>query len=280
LTVWAETEVSDAARYQALGNSLRVLARREPTMALHVHIGVPGPEDAIRLLNGLRRHIPLLIALSANSPYWQGRDTGFASSRMAIFRAFPRTGLPRCFASYADYVETIDAFIASGAVPDPSFFWWDVRLQPALGTVEVRAMDAQSTVAAVAPLVALTQSLARLEIERDIIPPTPSAEVLAENCFLAARDGMEARLIDPWSRSLLPVREELESLVAECQPHALALGCSAALDRVRRLAVATGADRQRFLASQGTLEQLVQSLARRFLPRRSRVGPDRPHTPA
>ena len=279
LTVWQETEISGTARYQELSNSMRVLARREPTMALHIHIGVPAAEDAIRLLNGLRRHIPLLIALSANSPFWQGRDSGFASSRTVIFQAFPRTGLPRRFASYADYVETLKAFIASGAVADPSFFWWDLRLQPALGTVEVRAMDAQSTVADVAPLVALVQSLARLELERDIPLLAPSAEVLAENRFLAARDGMDARLIDPSGQSLVPVREELESLVAECRPHALALGCSAALERVRRLAVATGADRQRHLASQGTLEQLVQSLAQRFLPT-PHVGLERPTAPA
>ena len=105
LTVGAETEVSGAARYRALEDSLRVLARREPTMALHVHVGVPGPEDAIRVLNGLRRNLPVLLALSANSPFWNGRDSGFASARTLIFQAFPRAGLPPSFADYAGYVE-------------------------------------------------------------------------------------------------------------------------------------------------------------------------------
>jgi carboxylate-amine ligase len=173
LAVAAETEVSGALRYQGLGDSLRVLARREPTMALHVHVGVPEPEDAIRLLNGLRRNIPVLLALSANSPFWQGRDSGFASARTLIFQAFPRAGLPRFFFGYADYVEAVDALIGAGAVPDPSFLWWDVRLQPALGTVEVRVMDAQSTVGDVAPLVALIQSLASLELEGEASPATP-----------------------------------------------------------------------------------------------------------
>ena len=121
-----ETEVSGAARYRMLDESLRVLARREPTMALHVHVGVPAPEDAIRPLNGLRRIAPVLLALSANSPFWQGRDSGFASARTVIFQAFPRTGLPRFFADYGDYVEAVDALIAPGAIPDPSFLWWDV----------------------------------------------------------------------------------------------------------------------------------------------------------
>jgi gamma-glutamyl:cysteine ligase YbdK (ATP-grasp superfamily) len=124
-----------------------------------------------------------------------------------IFQASPRAGPPRSFRGYAAYVEAVDALIASGAVPDPSFLWWDVRLQPVLGTVEVRVMDAQSTVRQVGPLVALVQSLARLELEGGAPPLTPAPEVLAENRFLAARDGMNAQLIDPIARRLVPVRE-------------------------------------------------------------------------
>ena len=281
LTVREETEVSGAARYRTLNDSLRVLARREPTMALHVHVGAPAPEDAMRLLNGLRHRIPVLLALSANSPFWQGRDSGFASARTVIFQAFPRTGLPRFFASYADYVEAVDALIASGAIRDPSFLWWDVRLQPALGTVEVRATDAQSTVSEITPLVALIQSLARLELQGEPSPEVPSAEVLAENRFLAARDGMDARLIDSTARRLIPVREMLDSLLAECRPHALALGCADALDRVQQLAAANGADRQRkFVGRGGRLDELVASLADRFLARDWRTetaGEDRIH---
>jgi glutamate---cysteine ligase / carboxylate-amine ligase len=267
LTVREETEVSGADRYRALDDSLRVLARREPTMALHVHVGVPAPEDAIRLLNGLRRWVPVLLALSANSPFWQGRDSGFASARTVIFQAFPRAGLPRFLADYADYVEAVDELIASGAIPDPSFLWWDVRLQPALGTVEVRVMDAQSRVREVAPLVALVQSLARLELEGDPSSVVPSAEVLAENRFLAARDGMDARLIDPAARCLIPIGEMLDSLLADCRPHAVALGCADALDEVPRLAAANGADGQRkFVALNPRLDELVASLADCFLP--------------
>jgi carboxylate-amine ligase len=266
LTVGEETRVSGALRYRQLGDLLRVLARREPTMALHVHVGVPVADDAVQLLNRLRDRIPVLLALSANSPFWQGRDSGFASARTLLFQAFPRTGLPRSFADYADYAEVVDGLIASGAVPDPSFLWWDIRLQPSLGTVEVRVMDAQSTVRDVAPLVALIQALARLELEREGARAIPSAEVLAENRFLAARDGMDARLIDPFTQSLVPVRDTLESILAECRPHALALGCAEALDRVPCLAGTTGADRQRVLAAgPGGLHQLVARLAGRFL---------------
>jgi len=273
LTVREETEVSGAVRYRALNDSMRVLARREPTMALHLHVGVPAPEDAIRLLNGLRRHIPVLLALSANSPFWQGHDCGFASSRTVIFQAFPRSGPPRFFADYADYVETIDPLIASGAIPDPSFLWWDCRLQPALGTVEVRVMDAQTRVRDVTPLVALIQSLARLELESEPSAVVPSAEVLAENRFLAARDGMDARLIDPDAPCLIPIREMVDSLVAASRPHAIALGCAGALDRVHSLAASNGAARQRkFVALNPRLDDLVASLADQFLAPGRRTG--------
>jgi len=265
-TVWRQTAVSGGDRYRRLSESMRVLALREPTMALHVHVGVPEPEDAIKLLNGLRRNIPVLLALSGNSPFWQGRDTGFDSSRTFIFQAFPRTGIPPFFAGYADYVEAVDALIAPQAVSDPSYLWWDVRLQPALGTVEVRVMDAQSTVPEVAALVALIQSLSRLELEGESSLAVLGAEALAENRFLAARDGMHGRLIDQSARSMIPVGETLSALLGACRPHARALGCADALDGVRSLETANGADRQRALAAgDRSLDDLVARLAGRFL---------------
>lgn len=273
LTVREENEVSSADRYRALEASLRVLARREPTMALHVHVGVPAHEDAIRLLNGLRRNIPVLLALSANSPFWQGRDSGFASARRLIFQAFPRVGPPRFFAHYADYAETIDPLIASGAIPDPSHLWWDVRLQPALGTVEVRVMDAQSQIRDVTPLVALIQALACLELEGKPSTFAPSPEVLAENRFLAARDGMDARLIDPERSRPIPLRAILDSLLADCRDPAVRLGCAGALERVQRLAATNGTERQRaFVARSGRLDHLVMSLADQFLAPGSRTA--------
>ena len=163
-------------RYRHVGESMRVLARREPTLATHVHVGVATPGAAVGLLNRLRVHLPLLLALSANSPFWQGRATGFASTRTTLFDAFPRTGLPRSFHGYGDWVRTVDALLRSGAIADPSLLWWDARLQPRLGTVEVRIMDAQTTVEDVGALAALVQSLARLELER---PDGPGTELPA-----------------------------------------------------------------------------------------------------
>ena len=158
-----EVEVSPGARYQYLHASLRELARREPTFALHVHVAVPDAELAVRALNGMRAHIPVLLALSANSPFTRGTDSGLASARTPVFQAFPRTGIPRAMDSYADYVEAIDVLIRCGAIPEPTFIWWDVRLQPRFGTLEVRVMDAQTRIRDTAALAALVQCLVRLE---------------------------------------------------------------------------------------------------------------------
>jgi carboxylate-amine ligase len=265
---WHDTLVSTGERYQLVYGSMRELARREPTFALHVHVGIPDPEDAIRAANRLRSHLPLFLALSADSPFWQGRDTGLASARTPLFQAFPRVGIPRRFADYADYAEAVDLLIECEAFPEPTFLWWDVRPQPRFGTVEVRVMDAQIGVDDSAALAALVQCLARLEVEggSGAGEPVEPPELLEENRFLAARDGTQAALIDPWKRQRVPVVERVELLLTSCAPHAAALDCEVELAGVRRLAAEGGAERQRELAA-GTdrLPGLVQALAELFL---------------
>jgi carboxylate-amine ligase len=261
---WEHIDISPGARYQFVHASMRELARREPTFGLHVHVGVPDPEAALRALNGIREHLPVLLALSGNSPFWQGRDSGLASARTPAFQAFPRTGPPRRFRDYADYVEAIDVLVRCDAIPEPTFLWWDARLQPRLGTVEVRIMDAQTRIEDTAAIATLVQCLVRLEASRE--PGVAEApEVLSENRFIAARDGMEARLVDRSSWSRRPVRDRLAELVELCAPHARALGCVEGLSEVGRVAASPGAARQRALAERvGSLEGLVAALADTF----------------
>ena len=262
---WEETEVSNAPRYCVLEDTMRTLVRREPTMALHVHVGVPDAHDAVKVLNAVRSILPILLALAANSPYSRRQDGGFASLRRVLFQAFPRTGTPRWFHSYPDYVAAVDALVAPAAIPDPSFLWWDVRLQPRLGTVELRMMDAQSAIEDIGPLVALVQSFARLVLEGDFRPLPTEPEVVEENGFLAARDGMEAHVIDPAAPRLVPVRELLDDLLADCRPHAAALGCATELEGIRRLSDSNGAERQRAaLSSDGGFAGVVARLASQF----------------
>ena len=229
---------------------MRELARREPTFALHVHIAVPGPEAAVRALRGLRVHVPLMLALAANSPFWQGRDTGLAAARVPIFGTFPRVGIPRAFASYEEYVEAIDVLLRCEAFPEPTFLWWDVRLQPRFGTIEVRIMDAQTRSSDNAALAALVQCAVRLEATEGYADEAIACrpEVLDENRFLATRDGMRADFIDPESETRKPARAILDELLAACAPHAAELGCEAELAAVEGLADMPGDHRQRMLA--------------------------------
>jgi carboxylate-amine ligase len=155
--------------------------------------------------------------------------------------------MPRRYGSYSEWAETVDLQLRAGALPEPTFLWWDVRPQPRLGTVEVRVMDAQCQTAETATLLALAQSIARLELEEgyaseDVIS---SEEVLAENRFLAARDGVDARLIDPTTESLRPLTHQLTELLESVHHHAAALGCLEQVERVAALAAAPGAARQR-----------------------------------
>jgi carboxylate-amine ligase len=266
-TVWQETRISGGERYQLLYASLRELARREPTFALHVHVAVPDPENALRAMNGLRAHLPLLLALSANSPFWQGRETGLASTRTPMFGAFPRVGLPRAFADYSDYVESIDLLLRCGAFPEPTFLWWDVRLQPRWGTVEVRIMDAQITIEDSTGLVALVQSLVHMEAgEAAAAISSPSSpELLAENRFLAARDGMQAQFLDPELEGQISAHEVLASTLDACAQHAEELGCREELEGARELSRHPGAERQRERAREAAgLSGLVAALADAF----------------
>ncbi|HWE09121.1 MAG TPA: YbdK family carboxylate-amine ligase [Solirubrobacteraceae bacterium] len=266
LAVWTETQVSPGARYQVVYESMRELARREPTFALHVHIGVVDPERAMILQNRLRTHLPFLLAISANSPFWQGRDTGLASTRTPIFQAFPRVGIPRAFASYADYVAVVDGLLRCDAFPAPTFLWWDVRLQPTLGTVEVRIMDAQTTADESCGLAALVQTIAHLELEEGYHDPRliDAYEILQENRFLAARDGVAAGLLDPIAERKVPVRRMLEDLLDAGRDHAQELGCESALDEVTALVRANGAVRQRELAGGRGLSGVIGRLSSMF----------------
>jgi carboxylate-amine ligase len=267
--VWQEMVVASGARHQEVMGSVRALARREPTFALHVHVGLPDPELGMVAANRMRAHLPMLLALSANSPYWQGRDTGLASARTPLFQAFPRVGIPRAFPSYRDWVDAVNLLIETDAFPEPTYLWWDVRAQPRFGTVEIRIMDAQTSLARTAALAAFVQCLVRLEATgaghaSGTLLDAP--EILAENRFLATRDGVLAALVDPVRRRRIPLQELVGELLDACAPHAEALGCAGELAGVPGLMREGGDARQRRLASErGGLGGLVEALTEEFL---------------
>jgi carboxylate-amine ligase len=260
LAALGDAELVAEERYRRVEEEMRALIRRTPECALHVHVGMPDRETAIRVANGLRRHLPLLAALSANSPWWFGADSGMASARAAVVRAYPGRGVPRAFRDWHDYAEAVEAITRAAGVADYTYLWWDVRPHPRLGTVEVREMDAQAPLADAEALAALVRCLARLEADAGR-PPSPPAEAIAWSSFRAARDGLDAGVL--CEGDVVGARDAAQRTLALVAPAAAELGEDGALDGVRRiLREGNGADRARAAARAGGPAGLAGHLVR------------------
>jgi carboxylate-amine ligase len=245
-------------RYERMEEELGALARLQIIYALHVHVGVPDEEAAIHATNALLRHVPLMTALSANSPFWHGMDTGFASARVKIRDASPRSGLPPTFHSWEEFEGYTDALVAMGNIPDCSWFWWDVRPHPRHGTVELRVPDAQAEPDYVVSLAALTQCL--VATARDYAPE--DARFVSENKWRAIRRGVDARFYDFSTGEERGARETARDLVARLRPVSQGLGCEAELEGVLEiLQRGTGAELQRAAyEKRGSLEDVIDYL--------------------
>jgi glutamate---cysteine ligase / carboxylate-amine ligase len=242
-------EVTERPRYQELAEDIRWVAERELIFGLHVHVGLESPDAAIACTNGVRTFLPELLALSANSPFWQARPTGLASTRVKIFDMFPRSGLPPSFSSWAEFERMVERAMATNAFEDATYIWWDARPHPKLGTIEIRMPDAQTRLESVRGLVALSQSLVATVAERhqegDPFPTQPIT-LVDENKWRAARDGLDASLIDLEHDTERPAREAVRALVERCEPAARKLGCAEDLAAVEAvLERGNGADEQR-----------------------------------
>ncbi len=227
-----DADITDKERYERI-RFLLGDAVVTPVAGLHIHVGMPDSESAIRAFNGLRRDLPLLQALAANSPFRHGRDTGLASVRELSLRGWPRSGAPRAFRDYADFCELSRVLTGAADVPDYTWFWWKLRPHPRLGTVEIRALDAQASLTDTAALVALVHCLARDAAEADAIA-APPPEVLEEGMFRAARFGVHGEIPDAHGR-LYPVSELLAKVLARIQDRAHELGCVEELSAVPEL---------------------------------------------
>jgi glutamate---cysteine ligase / carboxylate-amine ligase len=238
-------------RYRHLVDQLQYVARRELIFGMHVHVAVDDCEKAVQVVNGLLMHLSSLLALSASSPFWRGELTGLDSSRQMVFAAFPRSGPPPRFHDYADYAEVVGQLEKTGCIADYTHIWWDIRLHPRYGTVEVRICDAVSRVEDAVALAAFCQALVKLYSERfDAGEEIPSFHriLTSENKWLAARYGLEAPVMDlaTGRRNRVPVAQLVRRTLKEIEPHARELGADSELDGIREiLARGNGADRQR-----------------------------------
>jgi glutamate---cysteine ligase / carboxylate-amine ligase len=248
-------------RYEIVRRDLGSLLRTPPC-GLHVHIGIPDPEVAVRIANAFRLYLPALQALSANSPFQNGTDSGHASARTSVVRSYPRFQVPREFRDYEDFCHVADQLIAAAGVDDYTYIWWDVRPHPQLGTVEVRALDVQADVTASASIAALIQAIAAKELDR---PSTPglSREALEESYFQAASHGLEAEIILD-EETPEPARAVARRMLDSVRPYARELGEEAALEEVERiLREGNGADDQRRVHREDGIDGLLDYLAER-----------------
>jgi glutamate---cysteine ligase / carboxylate-amine ligase len=246
---WEHQEVTKNERYQELMTEMRWVAEREVIFGLHVHVGLANADQAIAVANGLRTWLPELLALSANSPFWLGRDTGLATTRTKIFETFPRSGLPPAFASFEEFELLVERGVKTGSFPDYTYIWWDLRPHPKLGTIEIRIPDAQTRLESVAGLVALVQSLVATladGFERGERPQIQPVTLVNENKWRATRDGLNGQLIDLERDEERPAGDAVLALVERAEAVASRLGCREELAEVERLVErGTGADEQR-----------------------------------
>lgn len=242
---WEDQRISPAERYRSLIDQLGFVARQEIIFGLHVHVAVDDPDTAIKVANGMRLHVPLLLALGANSPFWEGADTGMASARTPIFAQFPRVGLPPHFDGWEDWLERIEFMTRSRMVDDHTWFWWDVRMSPGFGTVETRVMDCQTHVEHTIALAALVQALVRELAEGEPVALVPH-ELIEENRWQAARHGLEGELVDLPESDRVPARDLARRTLDRVRGHAQDLGSEDALAGIEDLLErGNGAMRQR-----------------------------------
>ncbi len=236
--MWEDQRIVARPRYRDLISALRFVARQELIFGMHVHVGIDDPDKAIHVANGMRVHVPVLLGLSANSPFWRADQTGLASVRTPIFRAFPRVGIPPTYKDWADYAQRIDFMTQARVIEDYTYLWHDVRPHPNFGTVEVRVMDSQTHVEHTLGLAALVHGLVHELCAHYDAGQTLSRypfEMLDENKWLAARHGLEGELVDLPSAARVPTRELARRLLDRMREHCQQLGSADELAAVEDL---------------------------------------------
>ncbi len=246
---WREQEITPDDRYYKLAELLRETVVRPVTFGLHVHVGVESGDRAIQIGHRLQRELPILLAISANSPFWHGRDTGHQSHRIEVLEGFPTGGLMPPLHSWSEYVDLLGRMRSAGFVESHREFWWDVRPSAENGTLEVRICDMPADLPDVLGLTAMIQCLVQWHSDRldrdDDQADDPHPMMLRSNRWRAARFGLEARLVDLDTMEPTPARHAAEAMIRRLEPVADRLGCSRSMAHALQMTVRpTGADRQ------------------------------------
>ncbi|MHC5023789.1 MAG: carboxylate-amine ligase [Planctomycetota bacterium] len=248
-SLWSEQAISPGERYAWLMDAMQYIARRLVVFGLHVHVGVDTGDRAVHLCDRMLRHLPTLLALSANSPFWCGRDTGMASYRTKVMEALPTAGMPQTMRNWSEYVWLVNHLIDTNFIRSIREIWWEVLPHAMFGTVEVRIMDMPLNMRHLLGLVALTQSLIVAlseSIDRGAYQFDCHPMIAKQNKWHAARYGMDATFVDFDTMLAVPARQQAKRLIELCTPHAQRLDC---LDQLHYLNDiidnGTGATRQK-----------------------------------
>lgn len=247
---WLRQRVTSAARYDRIMRDLQMLGSRNQVCGLHVHVEVPDPEARISIMARILPYLPLILALSTSSPFWQGHRTGLMGYRLAAYRELPRTGLPEMFADAADYQRYLDIMVSARAIENSSFVWWAIRPSRQHPTLELRVADSCTRVEDSVAIAALYRCLVR-RLDRDRMlnagMAASSRAIVLENLWRAQRYGVHAGLVDEHGPAMQPFEDALERTLALIAEDADALGCEVELDGLRDI-VARGASADSQLA--------------------------------
>jgi carboxylate-amine ligase len=264
---WATQDITPNDRYQRLVDEMQWPARRMAIFGIHTHVGVRSAEKAIAIANALTGYIPHFLALSASSPWFEGRDTGLASSRCKVFEGLPTAGLPQLLGGWTQFSELMTTLISAKAISSIREIWWDIRPHPNFGTVELRICDGIPTMTEIACIAALAQCLVEWMdslIDRGYTLPCPKAWIVGQNKWRAARHGIDAEIIVDEGGRLEPLRESLAVLGEELTPVAHRLGCQDELGYARRI-LEHGPSylrQRRWMDAGGSLSDVVDGLIR------------------
>lgn len=245
---WEKQQVTAAPRYQAIARDLQGVIRRLVISGLHVHVGIEDPDLRIDLMGQVTYFLPHLLAMSASSPFWEGKDTGLKSYRPSVMTTLPRTGLPEPFSSWTEYERHVNVLVSAGLIEDSSKIWWDIRPSGRYPTLEMRATDLPTRMDDVAALAAayvcLLRMLWRLRSDNQRWR-TYSNFLVSENAWRAQRYGVKGELVDFGKGVLVPFEDLAEELIELVAPDAEALGCTAEIEHLRTICrEGTSADRQ------------------------------------
>jgi glutamate---cysteine ligase / carboxylate-amine ligase len=266
LARWDQQRKTEKARYQALTEQMQMVARRNVVCGMHVHVEVPDPDVRVDLMNRLLPYLPLLLALSASSPFWQGRNTGLAAYRLSVWGELPRTGLPDLFADLQEYDRYVAAMVSAGAIKDASFLWWAIRPSMRYPTLELRVADSCTNLDDTLAVAALYRCLVRRAVREPELNSGMTGAlraIVSENLWRAQRDGVRASFIDEANARPVPCAEYLAALLDALASDAADLGCENEINRAKEIvADGTSSDRQLAILAQSPPESVVDWIAK------------------